>query len=393
MSSPSLTGISPHDPTRYVGPHVSLVPVVIRNRIPTGADIKQPTTGKYYAFGTNWIIGESSPGVGPISGARGDLWYLAFIAGGVATWIQFSPGISGILPVVNGGTGANTLTGVLVGNGTAPITGVPSINNGVLITSATGVVEWLANSSTPGYVLTANAGAPPSYQPGGDILTIDGDTGSVTGSTVKISGGTTGLTFVASGTTLNLTGTLIVGNGGTGVATFTPYMPVVGGTSGASALQSVADGVIGQVLQYKGAATLPVWASSILGSTVGAVSAGYMGEAFLSAVTTVGMSGSSANIASITPTAGNYILSASANLLSVAATSFSLAISTTSGSPTPFATGLNAQCQTNGSTAVSLSLPGYPIYTDGSHTYYLVGTLGTGSTNTNGAYISAIRIG
>jgi len=37
--------------------------------------------------------------------------------------------------------------------------------NGVLITSNTGTPSWLANSGTAGFVLTANSGAPPSWQP------------------------------------------------------------------------------------------------------------------------------------------------------------------------------------------------------------------------------------
>ena len=39
-----------------------------------------------------------------------------------------------------------------------------TVDNAVFITSATGVPEYLANSVTPGYVLTANASAPPSWQ-------------------------------------------------------------------------------------------------------------------------------------------------------------------------------------------------------------------------------------
>ncbi len=86
MSSPSLTGYSPQNPRRYLGPNVGLVPVVVRNREPTGADIKDPNTGKYYSFGTNWLVGESGPGVPPTTGTRGDLWYLAYIASNVGVW-------------------------------------------------------------------------------------------------------------------------------------------------------------------------------------------------------------------------------------------------------------------------------------------------------------------
>ncbi len=84
------------------------------------------------------------------------------------------------------------------------ISGVTAGNNGVLISSSSGVPSWLANSGTAGYVLTANSGAPPSWQAAASsgITTIDGDSGSVTGSTITITGGTSGAVFTGSSTTL-----------------------------------------------------------------------------------------------------------------------------------------------------------------------------------------------
>lgn len=90
MSSPSLTGYSPQNPRRYLGPNISVPIIVIRNREPTGADVKQPDTGKYYSFGTLWLVGETSPGTPPTTGARGDLWYLGYIDSGVAEWKQIT---------------------------------------------------------------------------------------------------------------------------------------------------------------------------------------------------------------------------------------------------------------------------------------------------------------
>lgn len=86
MSSPSLTGLSPQNPRRYLGPNVAVPIIVVRNREPTGADIKQPNTGKYYSFGTFWLVGESGPGVPPTTGTRGDMWYLGYIDSNVAVW-------------------------------------------------------------------------------------------------------------------------------------------------------------------------------------------------------------------------------------------------------------------------------------------------------------------
>lgn len=86
MSSPSLTGYSPNNPRRYLGPNIAVPVIVIRNREPTTADIKQPNTGKYYSFGTQWLVGETSPGVDPVSGTRGDMWYLAYIENSLGIW-------------------------------------------------------------------------------------------------------------------------------------------------------------------------------------------------------------------------------------------------------------------------------------------------------------------
>lgn len=109
MSSPSLTGVSANNPTKYLGPNVALSSIVIRNREPTGADVKQPTTGKYYPFGTWWLVGETSPGVPPTTGSRGDLWYLSFIAGNIAYWV---PVIDVTNPAIETLTGDD---GVIVG--------------------------------------------------------------------------------------------------------------------------------------------------------------------------------------------------------------------------------------------------------------------------------------
>ena len=90
MSSPSLTGYSPNNPRRYLGPNVAVPIIVVRNREPTGADIKQPNTGKYYSFGTFWLVGETTPDTPPTTGTRGDLWYLGYIEANVAVWNKIS---------------------------------------------------------------------------------------------------------------------------------------------------------------------------------------------------------------------------------------------------------------------------------------------------------------
>lgn len=85
MSSPSLTGLRPNSPIKYLGPNVALTIIVTVPREPTAADIKQPSTGKYYSFGTFWLVGKD-----PTTGTWGDMWYLAYIEDNAAVWKQIA---------------------------------------------------------------------------------------------------------------------------------------------------------------------------------------------------------------------------------------------------------------------------------------------------------------
>jgi hypothetical protein len=73
-----------------------------------------------------------------------------------------------------------TLNNVLYGLGTSTVGLVTAVNNGVLISSNTGVPEYLANG-TVGYVLTANTGAPPSWKalPAGGVTSITGSANQI----------------------------------------------------------------------------------------------------------------------------------------------------------------------------------------------------------------------
>ncbi len=245
-------GISNNNPTKYLGPDANIVSIVSRNRQPTGADIRQGTTGQYYPLGSLWIISKN-----PTTGSQGDMYWLSSIISNVANWQQIgtaladtntitvdaftSPGTNPVLPdgsgnititggqvaagtvgahvirtdslaanaftieiqrsasaastdstkngvshfdsssfgidgngfvtlntvtVPKGGTGLTTLTSnaILFGNGTSAVSLAAPTNNGVLVSNNTGVPSMLANSGTPGFVLTANSGAPPSWQ-------------------------------------------------------------------------------------------------------------------------------------------------------------------------------------------------------------------------------------
>src|SRR5688572_11052683 len=86
----SLTGLSPNNPTSYVGPKVALNTVVTRNRRPTSADYRQPETGKLYPFSTLWLIGKD-----PTTGVQGELWYLSKIESNLGYWVMLNGGSIG----------------------------------------------------------------------------------------------------------------------------------------------------------------------------------------------------------------------------------------------------------------------------------------------------------
>ncbi len=154
--------------------------------------------------------------------------------------------------VAQGGTGAVTLTGVLFGNGTSPISGENPLTvvhggsgaatlTGLLVGNGTGAFSTLA------IPLTA----------------VNGGTGASTLTGVLVGHGTSAVTAE---------GPLTVANGGSGAASQTAYAVLTGGTNSTGAYQSVASvGTSGQVLTSNGASALPSFQSPS-GGTVTSVS-------------------------------------------------------------------------------------------------------------------------
>ena len=126
----SYVGLSPQNPTKYLGPNVRIISIVTRNREPTGADYRQPETGKLYPIGSEWIISKD-----PTNGSEGDLWYLSKIVSNVAFWIKVSSGTDGPLidiivdaattpgvnPVDPTSSGEMTFHGAAVSNHSVPL--------------------------------------------------------------------------------------------------------------------------------------------------------------------------------------------------------------------------------------------------------------------------------
>jgi hypothetical protein len=133
------------------------------------------------------------------------------------------------LTVVNGGTGAATLTGVLTGNGTAAITANAVTQYGTVIAGASNAVSSVAPSAT------------------------------------------SGVPYISQGATANpVFGTAVVAGGGTGIATTTAYAPICGGTTATGNFQAATTGiaVAGTVFTSNGNAALPSFQAMSVGRIV-----------------------------------------------------------------------------------------------------------------------------
>lgn len=116
-------------------------------------------------------------------------------------------------PVVEGGTGAQTLTGILVGTGTTAVTASTVTQYDVLVGGASNAVSSVAPTSTAGIPLVSGgSGANPSFT------------------------------------------TAVVAGGGTGLSSVTAYAPVVGGATSTANLSQVTTGLntAGYVLTANG---------------------------------------------------------------------------------------------------------------------------------------------
>lgn len=123
-------------------------------------------------------------------------------------------------PVVEGGTGAITLTGVLTGNGTSAITANTVTQYGTVVAGVSNAVSSIAPSAIVGIpYISQGAAADPTF------------------------------------------GTAVVAGGGTGNTTFTAYSIITAGTTATGPFQNVVGlGSIGDILTSAGAGLLPVWA-------------------------------------------------------------------------------------------------------------------------------------
>ena len=142
----------------------------------------------------------------------------ALISGGVGvapSWgkIGLSTHVNGTLPVANGGTGATTLTGYLVGNGTSAVTAVSTIPNAGLtnssITIGSTAISLGASTSTLAGLTTVTVTQDPT-------TSLQLSTKQYVDNQVATVSNTTFHTASAAATTANLTATYNNGTAGVG---------------------------------------------------------------------------------------------------------------------------------------------------------------------------------
>lgn len=219
----SFTGLSPNNPRDYVGPNVALNTVVTRKREPTGADYRQPETGKLYPFNTFWLVGKN-----PTTGIQGDLWYLSKIAANVAFWLKLStssfdplifidvqastpPGINPVSPTL---AGVITINGEAVVNHAVPLETISRSLNALNLevqyattaATTTGNLSGVSHFNSNQFVTDANGFV--SLIGGGRAIDTTGVDGFTVPGTNPVAPDNNGLVTVngsqvASGTTAN----------------------------------------------------------------------------------------------------------------------------------------------------------------------------------------------
>jgi len=185
-------------------------------------------------------------------------------------------GLTSPLPVASGGTGANSLTGYIIGSGTTAFTAsstIPTTNLSGTITNA-----QLANSSITingssislggTATVTANTTNALTIGTGLSGTSFNGSTAVTIANTgvLSFSAGTTGFTPSTTSTgAITLAGLLALSNGGTNAN----LTAVAGGViySGASAFAVSAAGTTGQYLQSNGAG-IPTWTTVTAGVSI-----------------------------------------------------------------------------------------------------------------------------
>ena len=234
-----------------------------------GAEV--PLAGNFNILGTGSItvVGSANTETVQLTGLTS---HAIQIGAGTATLTQLGSGTTG--QVLQTNTGADptwstaiypsttTINQILYSSSANNITGLSTLNNGVLITSASGVPSLLADGTT-GQVLTATTGSPPSWispATSGTVTTV---------SVVSANGfaGTVANSTTTPAITLSTTITGVLSGNGTAISgsAITQYDVLVGGAT--NSISSIGPGTAGQLLQSGGNAANPAYSTSTYPAT------------------------------------------------------------------------------------------------------------------------------
>lgn len=267
-------------------------------------------------------VTQGGTGVATLTTAYGTLAAGTTATGNVQT---IAPGSSGN-PLVSAGAGSlPSYTNLLVGGGGTGVQTFTTAYGTVCAgTTATGALQTVSPGSSGNPLVSAGAGALPSYA---NLTVSGGGTGvatlttaygtlaagtTATGAVQTIATGTTGQVLVSAGNAaLPAYGTAPVAGGGTGVSTLTTaYGTLAAGTTATGAVQTIAPGVSGKPLVSAGSSALPAYGTlGVTGGGTGTVA--FTAYAVIAAGTTV-----TGQFQSVTPgTAGLPLVSGGASSL------------------------------------------------------------------------------
>jgi len=193
------------------------------------------------------------------------------------TGVSLTTGVSGTLPIANGGTGLTTTPSngfVDIGNGTGFTRAAVTAGSGISVTNGAGTITIAATGGTGTVTSVATSGSV-------NGITLTGGTITSTG-TITLGGTLSGVSL-----TSQVTGTLPVANGGTGVATISGLVhgngtsPVSAASAaqvvaviGATAVTNATNATNASSVPYSGlTGTVPTWNQNTTGNAATATTA------------------------------------------------------------------------------------------------------------------------